>query len=193
MKYKLIFKTFGSLRRGANTTSHYLRDIVPELELVDIKNVSKITNIRDNSTLVFVSQAPILYGNKYNFTKSKPTDVFYIRHDKQPELYDKMVITVNNGFSHSHYKGIQYFSPFLYNYSSVKHKEVQEITLGYYVRAALTPDSYNWFLKFLNNLPFKVNLITMGEQISYSNVENVITHTHTFDNNKFFKSVSHYI
>lgn len=200
MNYKLIFRTFGEPRRGANILSYELQDKDPRIKCYDIDSISDIVSIRDkNSTLVFQTQGIHLYNQKYNFLKAKPTDVVYIRHEQSPRMYTN---PVNNGFSYSQVKNtknknfswenhIKYFSPVLYNFE--KSTKDIEPTIGYYLRPTLTPDATNWFLEFLNNLETPVKLYTMGIEINYSNHKNVLSHTHTYDRFEFFKNTTHYI
>jgi len=200
LNYKLIYRTFGKPKRGANILSNELQEIDKRIECIDIDDINDINAIRDDSTLVFQTQGIHLYNQKYNFIKSKPTDVTYIRHEYSPALYPN---PVNNGFSYSllrirkpdkfiNKNNLKYFSPVLYNFSVQKINYEYPI-IGYYLRPTLTPDSTNWFLDFLNNLEHPVHLYTMGIEIRYDGHPNVIKHTHTYDRFEFFSNVTHYI
>ena len=190
MNYSLIYKTFGKPKRGANLDSNRFAKIDSRVTAYDC-NKSKISEIP--SIRVFITQAPKLYNYGLNLFDRRDSDIQYIRVDARPALYKN---PVNNGFSHAHHKDIQYLSPLLYSVSEKKFKSFDKITLGYYVRKQLTPDSTLWFAQFLQNLPFEIDLITMGEPIIFSDpkiLKNLRSHTRTYDANEFFNACSHFI
>jgi len=199
--YKLVYKTFGSPKRGANISSHEYSNIDERINLCDISDIQNINDIRDNnSTLVFITQGTHLYDQKYNFIKSKPTDVVYIRQEHVPKLYNN---PVNNGFSYVQIRergaskfirnnDFKYYSPMFYNFNVRTHKK-EGTVLGYYVRPNLTPDGTLWFIDFLNNLEHPIDLYTMGIYINYKDHPNVKSQVHTYDRFEFFTNVSHYV
>jgi len=192
MIYKLIYKSFGKMRRGACTSSHFLSKY-SNIESYNIKDIKSISDIRDSkSNLVFVTQIPSLYSEKYSFINAKKSDRVFLRSDETVKIYKSFVYTTNNGFSHSKNINSEYYTPILYKFSNIKFKNTDKIILGYYFRPGYTIDSSFWFQKFLSSLPFKVVLYTMGAKSIFSS-PNIIKHIHTYDNVEFFDNVTHYL
>jgi len=186
MKYALIFKTFNEYKRGGNTTSYYLKNINPDkIDCFDI-GFANIEELRKSYNLVFVTQATSLYKHKYNFTKAIDSDVVYIRHEHLPKLFKN---PVNNGFSYTKDSDIKYFSPFLYNFSITKHKTINNVKLGVYVRYGVTPENIRRLRDFLKNIPKDIELVTYGDYFEPDNRK----HTHTINSKEFFSTISHYI
>jgi len=202
LNYKLIYRSYGNARRGADLISNIYSRQDHRLSCYNIDNIDNIESLRDdNSILVFKTQIIKLYNKKYNFIKQHPTDVVYIRHEENPKLFNN---PVNNGFSYSKnifhgaenkkfINNLKYMSPKLYNFKIDQKIESEHKVIGFYSRPTVTSDSSRWFIDFLDNLQEKVELYTMGTELSYIEHKNVIKCTHTFNNKEFFSHVTHYI
>lgn len=193
MKYSIISKMYGQEKRGAFTSALRLQEKFECINAYGVHQLDDLAEIRKKSTrLLFFTQAPQMNRKLYSITKQKPSDLVFIRKKYNPKLW---INPTSNGFSY--WKGapsIKWFFPFIANLDkSLINPQTETITIGYYVRPNLTPDSIKAFTEFVNSLKFDVKIYTMGiNALKFNKFKHVIDHVHTYDNIEFFNNVTHY-
>lgn len=186
MKYLLIAKKFGKLKRGAWTASYdlseYFSQYITLKEDIEIKNIKGVVSNYDK--VIFITQVPHLYSFPVNFlTLYDVNHLIFIRDEYNLPSYN----SCTNGFYYyKEHKSIKNYIPFIPNIKVDKPKEER---IGFYYRPYLNPDACNWFVDNYryNDIP----IMTMGEiPIKFIKRRNWC---HTYDRNEFWSNITTYV
>lgn len=187
-KICFVAKKYQPFIRGAHYTGLRVAERFPQYcDYVDIAEVESVEELRERyERLVFLTQIyeKSKYGGKYNLTKSKATDIVFVRDRGAPGFIN----AVSNGFKYfKTSKNLKGFIPIVTGFE-VSSQPRQDICLGFYSYPTMRRDSYSYFIDFLkkNNIPIRVYVMGQWEH----KMENL---TFTMDNVEFFQNVTHYM
>ena len=192
-KYLVIGHKFGKLGRGGYHVSKRFCD--EHSEYCEFKEDRKSRNLeflsRKYRRIIFRTQVPKCYTISVNFVRLRKIDhVFYLRAQHLNPLYTNCT----NGFYyfHKHPKFDNYI-PMITDFPVQEITQPQEICLGFYVRKWLTPDSFDCFIRILDEFPHKVDVAIMGDHNpQIEKHPKVLHYNHTHDNVQFFSYITHY-
>ena len=191
MKYCLIGKKYGPAKRGSYTVTK--RFVEHLSEYMDFKQDIEITNYQKESEnykkLIFTLQAPHLYNTKFSFLTLRPLNhLIYIRKESNNIFFN----SASNGFNYYKNNDQKHFIPMITDFNTID--KVEDVCIGYYSRVHVNPDVQEYFIDFLSNLPYKINLCTMGDNVyNFSQLPSVNKWFFTNENTNFFSRITHYI
>ncbi len=194
-KYLVIGHKFGALGRGGFHISKRFCDEHPDY--CEFKQDRKAFNLERLSEkykrVILRTQVPRCYLQPVNFVRMRKINhLFYLRARYLNPLYNDCT----NGFYYYHlHKGFHNYIPMITDFPVQENKgKWERECLGFYVRRWLTPDSYDWFIDFLDSFKrYKVNVTIMGDPSpEIENHNNVLHYNHTNDNVQFFSEITHY-
>lgn len=196
MKYLLIPRKFGIMKRGAYTTSIRMKSLYPDyIDVKDIESINEVNDIRNNYTrLIFLSHSFILYKNKYNITKINQNDIIFSRNDNLQRYRMISNMSANNGFSHYLSEEYKFFIPTIFSFNlSCKYINHIDPIIGIYIRPGEANLLFAKLIDFIKNLSFKIHIVVMGKFINLSYMKNVISCYHTYDSVEFFNKITHFL
>lgn len=193
MKFCLISKKYGIQKRGAFVTGERLKRRYPsQIESLHIDQIYKIDDLRSKyRRLIFTTQTPTGYSGRYNFVVQRPEDIVYFRTKFEPKCYNNVA---NNGFNYYiDNPSVDFFLPRITPPNTWCKNFEGTVYLGAYIRPGISPESLSHLRHFLKEFKYKIYLMTMGWQLDFRNIPNVVSQEYTTDNYKFFRNITHYI
>jgi len=194
MKILLTGRNFANLKRGAHVTGSKMAELLPET--FDYIDQIKVTNWKEAAEgykkIVFLSQNPRLYNTAPYITRIHDVPhTFYSRNEYAHPLID----SCSNGFHYyQQFTNIKSYIPTILPPPEVEERKLERPCIGFYLRAQLCTDSYQNFVKFIDEINEEIDVYMMGENVyDFSSFSNVKNHYHTFDNSEFFSSISHFV
>lgn len=188
--YLIIAKKFGETKRGAHVISKRFCSMFPnDLEYRETSKATDLEKLNKSfKRLIFRTQVPGCYATSVNFLRlSKINHLIYIRAPFNYPWYN----SCTNGFYYYKYnEHIKNYIPMITDFPKVN--QPKKICIGFYARKWLTKDSYDWFIKKLDEWP-KVDICVMGRQEPELEHKLKGRYKHTFDNVEFFNLITHYI
>ena len=190
-KYLIISHKFGEVRRGSFQKSKDFSDIYKNVDTKEDILINEFEDILRLGYDKYIFRTQVHNNYKCGFKSTKLLKLNHLVFTRVDNSYN-FLNNATNGFSY--YKRYNHrlpvFIPFIipYNIDLMDNK----ICLGYYLRRKSLSHSFNMFMEFLDTLPYPVDLYTMGYKESIHH-PNIISHTHTFNRDIFFKNISHYI
>jgi len=187
--FLIIAKKFGETKRGAHEVSKRFCKKFPEI--FEYKETSKATNLEELNKkyqkLIFRTQVPRCYSSSINFLKlAKINHLVYTRE----EYNNKFINSCTNGFYYYKNTSIKNYIPMITDFP--KTITPDEICIGFYSRKWLTRDSFNWFLKKIEEWD-PVNICIMGRYEIELEQKTKGKFKHTFNNVDFFNTITHYV
>ena len=189
MKYVIIGKKFSKSKKGSHIISKRFASYFPkQLDYIKSSDVVSLEELNTQyERIIFSAQAPHLYEVPTNFiTLRNINHIIYIRNEHNNELYN----SCTNGFHYYLNSDIKHFIPMITDFNA---PQPSELCIGFYAKLYRT-DTLISFYDFMDNLPFKMKIYTMGDYLPYlENHKNVIEYKHTYDNYGFFSNITHYV
>lgn len=192
MKYLLIPKCYGPKYGGGYIAAKTLVSKFPEY--LDLREEplwkDRIQYLyKKYKKLIFTTQAPHSYP--VNITNVRNINhLIVIRDEDNHPLYN----SASNGFHYyKNHESIKHYLPLIPDMSHIRENPPFPC-LGFYARPFRIPDSFKKFTEILLNLPYAVNVCTMGQPLMYlHNFKNVRRYSHHYNRDEFFKNITHYV
>lgn len=193
MKYLLIGRKGGPLLRGSYEPGRrFCEWFSDDFEFGDGKYITKFSQLEGYDKIIFRAHGEKQYKIPVNAVSLRNINhLIYTRYDHTPRLYN----SCTNGFYYyKNYPEIKHFLPMISPFH-VEQKEFERPCIGYYERNCSTMDSYIRFRDMLVELKVDVDLYFMGNppKQKFGEYPHVKSVNHTYDNVKFFESITHYI
>jgi hypothetical protein len=181
MKYLMIGRRFGNPKRGSHVvTKRFVKNFlnIEYKETFEAQNLEELNSKYDK--LIFRFQVPMHYSTPVNIvTLRNIKHLIYIRSKYNSKLFN----SCTTGFNY--YLGdtsIKNYIPLITNYPNCKQPD--DPAIGFYYRKGIQQDSFRAFLKLVEG--FKGKIVVMGNKPKIECI-------HTYDNQEFFNSITHYI
>lgn len=193
MKYLVIAKKLGNVLRGSYSSAKLFCEWFGEY--VDFAEAQKITDpsqLQWYDKIIFRTHGEHQYSIPVNIVSLKDINhLIYTRYDHHPKLYN----SCTNGFHYyKNYPEIKNYVPMIYPFK-VLNKQLVRPCVGYYSRKDTCLDSFITFKLMLEDLKNDVDLYFMGDipHSFFKTYPHVKSVKHTYNNIKFFESISHYV
>lgn len=191
----MLARKFGALKRGSYVVSKRFQELFSEqVDFLESKGAIDWDQILEKyKKIIFTTQIPRAYKIDINIISLRNINhLIYIRDEYNHPLFN----SCNNGFYYYlDHKNIKNYVPSITPFS-VKNKKLTRPCLGFYERKCVTTDAYKWFIDFLKECKYEIDVYLMGNPPGSDFTKRfdcVQSLNHTFDNKKFFSSISHYV
>jgi hypothetical protein len=195
MKYLILARKFGTQERGSYVISKRFQKLFPyQVDFLESRGTIDWDQISEKyKKIIFITQVPKAYKVPVNIISLRNINhLIYIRDEYNHSLFN----SCSNGFYYYlDHKSIKNYIPTMMPFD-IESRRLTRPCLGFYERKDITMDSYKWFTDFLAECKHEIDVYLMGNP-PYSDFTKrfdcVQNFNHTYDNERFFSSISHYV
>ena len=190
----MLARKFGMLKRGSYVISKRFQELFPDqVDFIEAEKVNWDQILGKYKKIIFITQVPRAYKIAINIISLRNINhLIYIRDEYNHSLFN----SCSNGFYYYlDHKSIKNYIPTMMPFD-IESRRLTRPCLGFYERSCVTMDAYKWFTDFLAECKYEIDVYLMGNPPTSDFTKRfdcVQRFDHTFDNKKFFSSISHYV